>query len=227
MQSGPSDFVAYYRSSQFCYRSSEKRADGTESLLYIRLMKNQRFDPGFTLIELMVTVAVAATVLTVGVPSFRELIKENRIATSANDFMAAIHMARSEAVTRGVRISLCKSANLADCTSSGGWEQGWMIFRDDGATVGTKETTEEILRVSGAMSTGMTLRGNNNVQNRISFLASGFSGGTNGQLVLCDDRISNFATDKAKARVFIISTTGRPRLEKGDNSDVTVTSCSP
>lgn len=190
-------------------------------------MKIYRLQRAFTLIELMVTVAVAATVLTLGVPSFRELIKENRIATSANDFMAAIQMSRSEAVKRGIRVSLCKSANSSSCATSGGWEQGWIVFTDNGATVGTVETGEQILRVYGGLPSTMTLRGNNNVQSRISFLASGFSGGTNGQLVLCDDRISDFATQKAKARGFIISTTGRPRLEKGDHADVTVETCTP
>ena len=45
---------------------------------------------GFTLIELMITLAVAAIVLTVGIPSFREMMRENRLATQTNEFLAAL-----------------------------------------------------------------------------------------------------------------------------------------
>jgi len=187
---------------------------------------NKSATHGFTLIELMVTVAVAGVVLTVGVPSFREMIQENRAATNANSFVTAVHFARNEAIKRGQRVSLCKSVDGATCTTSGGWQQGWIVFLDPN-NAGVVDTGETIIRVSGGLIGTATLLGNNNVQNRLSFLASGFSGGTNGQLILCDERIQNFSTDKKKARVLIISTTGRPSLVKGDDSSVSLTSCSP
>ena len=59
---------------------------------------------GFTLIELLVTVAVIAIVLTIGVPSFQQVIMTNRMATQANDLLGSMNLARSEAVKRGQRL---------------------------------------------------------------------------------------------------------------------------
>ncbi|MEE4379215.1 MAG: GspH/FimT family pseudopilin, partial [Candidatus Competibacteraceae bacterium] len=81
---------------------------------------------GFTLLELMVTMAIAAIVLTVAVPSFQGIILNNRIASHTNDFASSLNLARSEAVKRARRTVLCKSSDGATCdTSSAGWEQGW------------------------------------------------------------------------------------------------------
>ncbi|MGB5065269.1 MAG: GspH/FimT family pseudopilin, partial [Candidatus Competibacter sp.] len=66
---------------------------------------------GFTLIELMITVALAAIVLTLGVPAFQETIRNNRLATTVNDFISSLNLTRSEAIKRGTRVTLCKSAN--------------------------------------------------------------------------------------------------------------------
>jgi type IV fimbrial biogenesis protein FimT len=70
---------------------------------------------GFTLLELMVTVAVLSILLTLGVPAFGDLVRNNRIATQANQLVAAINIARSEAVKRGrnVQVSVVAGANGA------------------------------------------------------------------------------------------------------------------
>jgi type IV fimbrial biogenesis protein FimT len=60
-----------------------------------------KFCRGFTLLELMVTVAVLAILLTVGVPSFRDLIQNNRVTTQTNELVTALNFARAEAVKRG------------------------------------------------------------------------------------------------------------------------------
>ena len=82
---------------------------------------------GFTLIELMVTVSILATVLAIGVPSFRSLIENNRIRSVTNDLVAALQFARSEAVKRGIPVTLCSSSDQASC--SGAWINGW-VSRD-------------------------------------------------------------------------------------------------
>lgn len=61
---------------------------------------------GFTLVELMVTLAVAAILLTVGVPSFRQLIISNRLTAAANDMVVAINVARSEAIKHNAAVNL-------------------------------------------------------------------------------------------------------------------------
>ena len=162
---------------------------------------------GFTLLELMVTLAIVAIVLTVGIPSFREMMRENRLATQTNEFLAALALARSEALKRGVRVTLCKSADGASCTTDDGYEQGWIVFVDPNNNA-TVDLGEEILRVYGAMPGGLTLTGNTPVRSYVSYVASGMTrliggGFQAGTLTLC-------ATPKARS--IVINSVGRTRV---------------
>jgi type IV fimbrial biogenesis protein FimT len=162
---------------------------------------------GFTLIELIVTLAIAAIVLTVGIPSFRELLRENRLATQANEFLAALALTRSEALKRGVRVTLCKSADGASCTANGGYEQGWVVFVDPNNNA-TVDTGEVILRVYGALPGGFTLTGNTNVRSYVSYAAGGMS-----QLISGAFQAGTLTLCAApKARSIAINSTGRARI---------------
>jgi len=85
---------------------------------------------GFTLIELMVTLAIAAILLTVAIPSFNTTIKNNRIVTDANRLVSTIGLARSEAVKLGRTATVCVSADQATCTGETDWTLGWMVWVD-------------------------------------------------------------------------------------------------
>ncbi len=89
-------------------------------------MKTQ---PGFTLIELMTTLAVLAVLLGIAVPSFQSLVRENRSTSLTNDLVAGLQVSRSEALKRRSDITLCRR-NLAgdDCADAGSdWSDGWLI----------------------------------------------------------------------------------------------------
>ena len=66
---------------------------------------------GFTLIELMFTIVVLAVLLGIGVPNFRDFVRNSRLTSAANDLLTDVNLARSEAVKRRVPVTLCKSAN--------------------------------------------------------------------------------------------------------------------
>jgi len=87
---------------------------------------------GFTLLELMVTLAVAAILLGIAVPSLGDATLGGKLAASANDLVAGVAMGRSEAIKRNAVTSLCVSSNGTSC-GSGGWEQGWIVI--SGSTV--------------------------------------------------------------------------------------------
>jgi len=100
---------------------------------------------GFTLVELMITISIASILLAVAVPGYQSLMKGSHLATQANQFMTALHYARSEAVKRGMRVTICKSADGATCNGDN-WQDGWLIFSDAG-TAGSVDSGDEILRV--------------------------------------------------------------------------------
>lgn len=100
---------------------------------------------GFTLIELMVTVAVLAIVMAVAVPSFNRQIQNNRSLVVGEDFAHMINLARSEALKRGQAVALCASnADQTDCGTD--WSNGWLIVLDDASNTAAAVTTSEVLR---------------------------------------------------------------------------------
>lgn len=136
--------------------------------------ENLRCRGGFTLVELIVTMVVAGILLAIAVPSFQSVIRNNQLATQANEFVSAINLARSEAVTRGTRVAVCKSANGTSCTTSGDWAQGWIVFADPDNDAKVNNANE-IIRVREKLDGQMSLIGTGDVANYVSFLSNGFS----------------------------------------------------
>ena len=87
---------------------------------------------GFTMIELMVTVAIIAILAMLAAPSFNDAILSNKLASFANNFVASATLARGEAVKRNAAVTLCVVATdtSTTCTTSGDWQQGWIVFND-------------------------------------------------------------------------------------------------
>lgn len=99
-------------------------------------MNRQR---GFTLIELMITIAIAAVLVAFAIPAFNNVIRDNRLITSANDVSLALNLARSEAIKRGVQVDVA--------ATDGDWAEGITVEINGGAT----------LRIFPPFSGGMTL----------------------------------------------------------------------
>lgn len=173
---------------------------------------------GLTLIELMVTLAVFGIIASIAVPSFMTMIRNNRIVTQTNNLVGTLQLARSEAVKRGVQVTIL-SASGTDSV----WDQGWNIFTDwDGDGVfdsngdATLCETEEdcILLTQATLPNNFTLRTGGNYTEWLAYLPSGLPD-SNGGLGNDTFRLCAPNGDVTNARSVVISTTGRPAAEQG------------
>ena len=158
---------------------------------------------GYTLLELVIVVALVGIVFSIAIPSMRVFTQNDRLVTNINLMVGHLAYARSEAVKRSQQVSVCVSNDSASCTG-GDWEDGWIIYIDadgDSAFSGG----EEILRVQQALG------GNNTVTttlgNQVTYDYRGFTNAA-GTMLLCDDRSGDFG------KTLTITNTGRVRTSR-------------
>lgn len=168
---------------------------------------------GFTLIELMVTIAIAAILAMAAVPSFNDAIVNHRLTSFTNNFVASAHLARGEAIKRNSRMTLCKSANGADCTTVGGWQQGWIVFNDSNNDA-VKDLAEVVVHKEGALPADFLMTGGSSVANYVSFSPSGATELISGALQMGTLTLCSQSGSSGQGRQIIINSTGRLRVTK-------------
>ncbi|HEY1725267.1 MAG TPA: GspH/FimT family pseudopilin [Steroidobacteraceae bacterium] len=100
----------------------------------------ERSCAGFTLLELVMVVSIAAILLALGVPSFRYVTTANRLAAEVNGLIGDMQFARTEAIKEGQSVVACVSTDGATCTGGNTWQSGWIVCaspQNDGACDGT------------------------------------------------------------------------------------------
>ena len=174
---------------------------------------------GFTLVELMVVIAILGILLGTAAPWAATVADSMRLSSQANLYLASLHLARSEAIKRNSRVTLCKSTDGLNCAEIGGWQQGWIIFHDANNNA-VKDSAEVVVHQAPALPASFRLVGNPNVARYVSFRATGgthlVSGAFQaGKLTLCRQSASG-----GEARDIFINSAGRARVQK-----VAVASC--
>jgi type IV fimbrial biogenesis protein FimT len=159
---------------------------------------------GLTFIELLITLSLAAVLLTVAMPGMATLVQESRITAMSNQLLAHLQYARHEAVFRRAHVAACPGDLDSGCTGHNRWDQGWIIFIDANRS-GQPDRAEDVLRVVAAdermlmHSAGRT---------RVRFQPHGGAYGTNLTIRVCDH------TRRATPRAVIVSNPGRVRVER-------------
>lgn len=185
---------------------------------------------GFTLIELLVALVVLAILISTGLPKMTVFFKGNRMVANANDLLAGLHVARSEAIKRNSRVSICKSTNAGDvaptcATGAEGWDQGWFVFvegTEEGNVFGSYTATDgDILRINtGAEGSNVTITAKDaNIDKYVSFTSRGtpklYNGSSqSGLFRVCDERGLTNAAGNVVARGVLLNASGRVRTTK-------------
>lgn len=141
---------------------------------------------GFTLIELMIVIVIAAILLAIAVPSFQSLIKRNNVDSLQSRLGSALATARTEAASRNRLVTICASTNQTACsTNAADWAEGWIVFEDAGVL---GDATDDVVIDVYDNSTDYTVAATPTTSTSISFGSQGFlATGSNATLLtICE-----------------------------------------
>ncbi len=161
---------------------------------------------GYSLFELLMTLLLAALLMTLGLPSFGNIMADHRLRVELNALFHNVHLARKESIARRRAVTICPSLNGDSCDPGNNWSAGWIRFvntdrdeppvRDPGEPLLYRHEVADQTRIT-ANRRGFTLR--------TTVLRA-----TNGTLVFCDRE------NRVEPRALVISYTGRPRAARQD-----------
>ena len=161
---------------------------------------------GYSLYELLMSLALAAIVLGVGLPSFGTLVADQRLRAQIDPLFHAIHRARKASITRRRAVTLCASDDGRQCAQSMDWSAGWILFVNDDRDEPPARDDDETLLGVHTGDPGVAI-----AANRPAFtLRSTELRATNGTLVFCD------RAGRVRPRALVVSYTGRPRVALAD-----------
>jgi type IV fimbrial biogenesis protein FimT len=173
-------------------------------------MDKRSASSGFTLIELMVVVALAALLQSLAAPAFTGLVNSTRLTAAVNSLFASLLLARSEAIKRNARAVVCKSVTGEACVTSGNWEQGWIVFHDANNNA-LRDAGEAIVLHQQATAAPILLTGNSPLANYVSFTPMGQTAYASGAFQAGTLTVCVASSDSQEARQIVISSSGRPR----------------
>lgn len=164
---------------------------------------------GYSLLDMLMTLAVAGVLVVVAWPGFANLILDQRMTATMNAFIHGIHLAKSTSRMTQRETALCKSDDGKNCRHEGDWQNGWLVFANHAEEYPPRvDPSDRIIEVNAAWRSGEI------TANRKSFIFRPFDKrATNGTLIFCDRR------GPEHARAVIISYTGRPRVQAASQLD--------
>jgi type IV fimbrial biogenesis protein FimT len=169
---------------------------------------------GFTLVELMVVVAIAAILALIAAPALTETINLVRRKTYANQLFEDLTLARNEAIKRGVPVTVCPSTDGENCVARDSWVTGWIVFVDVDAT-GVRDTgTEALLKIHEPLANGWIATKNGANQQYVTYGPRGTPiGVSNFTLAICPTSAACTTATEANQTNLVMNTLGRVRID--------------
>jgi type IV fimbrial biogenesis protein FimT len=161
------------------------------------------FPAGFTLLELMAALAIAAIVFAIGIPGLGAHFTEQRLHGRADALLRTLQVARSEAIKRGTRVDVCPGSG--NCAAGAmPWEGGWTIVPD------AARDAAGAIAVEPASPAGVTIRGNRPLADYVSYTSAGHARRFDGALQMGTFTV---CAPGQRVRKVILASSGRARLE--------------
>ncbi|MBX3689005.1 GspH/FimT family pseudopilin [Dokdonella sp.] len=167
---------------------------------------------GFTLVELLTTVAIAAVLAGIALPGFGPMLGKMRSLSTRNELAAVFNTARTAAVTRALHVVICPSGDHIGCSDDEHWQQGWIAFVDANHDH-EADADEERLVVGNAAPAGTAIVGSS-ARTRIEYQPDGSARGSNATLTVC-----NRANRASDARTLVIGPSGRIRYGRATSEN--------
>lgn len=176
-----------------------------------RQSRVRRSGRGVTLLEALVVVAVLGTLAGLAAPAMSALRLRHAMQAQAEDLLGSLMLARSEALKRQERVTVCPLGADAQCASDGSWAQGWLVFVDRDANA-QRGPQEEIVQLHGPLPPGLSFTGNGQVDRYVSYGADGRSKQLSGLFLA--GTLSLCRSGAPQGWRLVINALGKPRLEQ-------------
>lgn len=165
--------------------------------------------PGFSLVELVVALVVAALLLAFAIPGYHGWVADQQLMNHARLLAGSMRAARSEAIKRGHRVNLCKSADGVQCADAGGWDQGYLMHGDFGRT-GDVDGPDTVIRFEPPPK-AIRVSANRPLKDYVSYTAYGHARLLSGAL-----QMGRFTLCKPGRRAVevVLVATGRVRIDR-------------